>query len=372
MAAGVDQDKLESLMHPALINTLPGKFKSKFFCIFQMIKFAMKGNERMKSYGFKFLILFILGTSPDAFAVECPTHDFVEFIKEFSTNPEVQRAFTASPVVQQTVDQRGSAYRMVPRSLETLDALNLLPPAFENAQKPNLNVTVQLPNQVYIRDNKGKFLKILTFNHRDCWMLYHIENWSLEKVLDAQDPSGKLSLAARAFKRGELFNQLAMETQSESSAQLYLSAFDSYLDGAEQGSAEAAFAAAAISLSGQAPRLENTKILGLLIDASKSVPEAGLALADFYCNEGESEETRACLNPEKSLDALLTAARSGAPSALIQLGSTYEVGAIVPNDLPRAMACYEEAEKGGHEAASSNVERLRNQGITVDNDTHCF
>ncbi|WP_258041320.1 hypothetical protein [Pseudomonas syringae] len=84
-----------------------------------------------------------------------------------------------------------------------------------------------------------------------------------------------------------MFNQLGMEIQSQLSAQLYVSALDSYLDGAEQGSADAAFAAAAISLSGQAPGLENTKILRLLIDASKSGPEVEVALADFYCNEGE-------------------------------------------------------------------------------------
>ncbi|MBV1813867.1 sel1 repeat family protein [Pseudomonas viridiflava] len=326
----------------------------------------------MRNSCFKWLILLTLAVSSSAFAAQCPTHDFAGFIKEFSTNPEMQRAFTASPVVQQTVEPKGPAYQVVSRPLQTVDSSALLLLAPENDQKPGLSATVQLPNQVYIRDNKGKVLKILTFNHRNCWTLYHIEDWSLEKVLDAQDPSGKLSLAARAFKRGELFNQLGTEIQSPSSAQLYVSALNSYLDGAEQGSAEAAFAAAAISLSGQAPRLENTKILGLLIDASKSVPEAGLALADFYCNEGDSEETRACLNPEKSLDALVTAARSGAPSALIQLGSAYEVGAIVPNDLPRAMACYEEAERGGHEAASSNVERLRKKGITVDTNTHCF
>ncbi|MDF7796601.1 sel1 repeat family protein [Pseudomonas syringae] len=332
----------------------------------------MKRNDRVRNFGFKWLILLTLGLSSGAFAAQCPTHDFAGFFKEFSTNPQVQRAFTASPVVQQTVEPKESAYRVVPRPLQAVDASTQSLLAAENAQKPGLSATVQLPNQVYIRDNKGKVLTILTFKRGDCWTLSRIENWSLEEVLDAQDPSGKLSLSARAFKRGELFNQLGMEAQSQSSAQLYVSALDSYLDGAEQGSAEAAFAAAAISLSGQAPRLENTKILGLLIDASKSVPEAGVALADFYCNEGDSEETRACLNPEKSLDALVTAARSGAPSALIQLGGAYEVGAIVPNDLPRAMACYEEAEKGGHEAASSNVERLRKKGITVDNDTHCL
>ncbi|MBA5983485.1 sel1 repeat family protein, partial [Pseudomonas sp. MD195_PC81_125] len=131
-------------------------------------------------------------------------------------------------------------------------------------------------------------------------------------------------------------------------------------------------AAAGISLSGQAPRLENAKILQLLESAAKSVPEAGIALAEFYCDEGNYEEKRACVSPEKSLSALVTSAQLGSPDALIQLGGAYETGAIIPSDLVRAMACYQEADKKGNEAGARGVERLSTQGITANNSIHCL
>lgn len=324
----------------------------------------------MRNFNLKWLVPLAFGMSSGAFAAQCPSDDFATFVKEFSAKPEVQQTFVASPVVEQTVVATGPKPRVVQKQLKAFDAQSLALLSPDSIQKSELSMTVQLPNQVFVRDLKGEVLKIFTFKHNDCWALARIEDWSLEKVLDAQDAT--LNAAARGLKRGALYNQLGIETESPSAAQLYVSALNSYLDGAEQGSAEAAFAAAAISLSGQAPRLENAKILELFVTASKSVPEAGLALAEFYCDEGNYEETRACVNPEKSLSALVEAARLGSATALIQLGGAYESGAIVPSDLPRALACYREAEKNDHESAPRGVERLTAQGITANNSIHCL
>nr|WP_260406905.1 sel1 repeat family protein [Pseudomonas cichorii] len=329
----------------------------------------MKRNNKVRKM---WLALLALGMNSGALAAQCPTHDFTGFIKELSTNPKVKQAFTAAPVIKQTVVATGAKLQVVQKSLRTRDTPMLAVLSSDHAQSSGIDVTVNLPDQVVARDRKGEVLKIFTFKHGDCWTLYRVEDWSLEKVLDTQDASLKSSPGARSFKRGELFNQLGIDTQSSSAVQLYIAALDSYLDGADQGSAEAAFAAAKISLSGQAPRLENGKILDLLVNASRTIPDAGLALADFYCDEGNYEETRACVNPEKSLNALVASARSGSDLALIQLGGAYETGSIVPSDLPRAMACYKEAEKGGHEAASAGIERLRSQGTIADNTIHCL
>lgn len=330
----------------------------------------MTKNNRVLNFNWKWLALLAFGMSSGAFAVQCPSNDFAGFVKEFSANPEVQQAFTASPVTEQTVVATGSKPRVMQKQLKTLNAQSLAVLSSDVIQKSELSMTVQLPNQVFVRDQKGEVLKIFTFKHNDCWTLTRIEDWSLEKVLPAQD--AKLNAGANALKRGALYNQLGIDAESSSSAQLYVSALDSYLEGADQGSVEAAFAAAAISLSGQAPRLENAKILELFVTASKTVPEAGLALADFYCDEGNYEETRACANPEKSLSALVESARLGSAAALIQLGGAYETGAIVPTDLPRASACYKEAEKNNHEAGSQGVARLTARGIVANNTIHCL
>lgn len=330
----------------------------------------MTKNNRVRHSGMNWLVLLALGMGSDAFAAQCPSHDFAGFVKEFSVKPEVQQAFTASPVIEQTVVATGSTPRVVQKQLKVLNAQSLAVLSPDHIEKSKLGINVQLPNQVFVRDQKGEVLKIFTFKHADCWTLDRIEDWSLEKVMDTRDV--KSNAGARALKRGALYNQLGIVTESSSSAQLYISALDSYLDGAEQGSAEAAFAAAGISLSGQAPRLANAKILDLLVTASKSVPDAGLALANFYCDEGNYEETRACINPEKSLSAIVESARLGSTAALIQLGSAYETGVIVPSDLPRALACYKEAEKKHHKAGPRGVERLTTQGIVANNSIYCL
>ncbi|XXE81759.1 SEL1-like repeat protein [Pseudomonas sp. R1-1] len=331
----------------------------------------------MRQFKLQCLAFLVFGFCSGAFAaqsrtVQCPSDNFAVFVKEFSSNSEVQQAFIASPVIEQSVVATDSEPRVFERKSRVLDLQSLVMLAPDNIAKSGLSMQVQLPNNVIVRDSNGEVLKIFTFKHNDCWVLIRSEDWSLEALLDAQYPKLKALPAERALKRGAMYNQLAIDIESTSSSQLYISALNSYLHGADQGSADAAFAAAGISLSGQAPRLENAKILQLLESAAKSVPEAGIALADFYCDEGNYEETRACVSPEKSLGALVTSAQLGSPDALIQLGGAYETGAIIPSDLARAVACYQEAAQKGNEAGARGVERLSTQGITANNSIHCL
>lgn len=337
----------------------------------------MTRSNRVRHLKLQCLALLAFGVCSEVFATQpisarCPSDNFADFVKEFSAKPEVQQAFIASPVIEQTVIATGSKPRAVQRQLKALSIQGLAMLSPDNIAESELSMQVQLPNQVFVRDHDGEVLKIFTFKHRDCWELARVEDWSLEKVLSALDAKFNASPGVRALKRGALYNQLAIETESSASTQLYISALNSYLNGADQGSAEAAYAAAGISLSGQAPRLSNEKILDLLLSASKSVPDAGVTLAGFYCDEGNYEETRACVSPGKSLEALVMAARLGSGDALIQLGAAYETGAIVSADLPRAMACYQQAEKAGHDAAALSIERLNTQGIVANNTIHCL
>lgn len=353
------------------------RLSRRLFLCFLSDEFVMTKNNRVRQFKLQCLVLLAFGFCSDAFAaqsstVQCPSDNFADFVKEFSSKPEVQQAFIASPVIEQKVVSTESKPRVVERKSRLLDLQSLVMLAPDNIAKSGLSMQVQLPSNVIVRDSNGEVLKIFTFKHNDCWVLTRAEDWSLEAVLDAQYPNLKASPGERALKRGAMYNQLGIDTDSSSSSQLYISALNSYLHGVDQGSAEAAFAAAGISLSGQAPRLENVKILKLLESAAKSVPEAGIALADFYCDEGNYEEKRACVNPEKSLGALVSSARLGSPSALIQLGGAYEAGAIIPSDLARAMACYQEADKKGNEAGARGVERLSTQGITANNSIHCL
>jgi hypothetical protein len=330
--------------------------------------FVMAKNNTARLLGLKGLIFLACGLSPETYAAQCPSNDFAEFVKAFSATPEVRKAFTASPVLKLEVAVDGNKPKVIQKKMKALgaDELNVL------STTSGLVLQVKLPNRLVARDQAGEVLKLLIFQHSDCWVLNRVEDWSLETVLDAQTQMTASSPEERALSRGSMFNDLGIQAHSDSSAQLYETALASYLDGAQNGSAEAAFAAASISLSGQAPQLPTPKIFDLLITASKTVPGAGVALAEFYCDEGENVGSHSCMNPQKSLAALEGAARQGSVDALIQLGESYETGKLGAKDLPRAMACYLNAGKKKREIGTQGVARLKTQGIAANNLIHCL
>ncbi|MGV8889693.1 MAG: sel1 repeat family protein [Pseudomonas sp.] len=337
----------------------------------------MTTNKHVRQMKWFSIALLSLGMSSGAFAsspsdAQCPSSNFAEFVKAFSSGPEVQKAFIASPVKQVHVTADGKIPKVVERSLKGLatDELKMLLP--ENAAKSNLTIDIELPNRVIVRDQVGGFLKIFVFKHDDCWVLNRVEDWTLEAVMDAVTRSEKQTPGERELKKGVIFDRLVNKASPESGIYLYAAALDSYLDGAQKGSAQAAAAAAGISLSGQAPRLENAKILDLLVQASTSIPDVGLALAMFYCDEGEYDNERVCINPQKSIETLEIAAQQGSTNALIRLGEVYEVGNVVPADLIRAMACYREAQKSDLEPTTPAIDRLAAKGVVMDNSIQCI
>ncbi|MFC6692711.1 hypothetical protein ACFQD2_19330 [Pseudomonas lini] len=109
-----------------------------------------------------------------------------------------------------------------------------------------------------------------------------------------------------------------------------------------------------------------------MIAASKSIPDAGVTLANFYCDEGEYDDKQVCINPQLSMAALESAASRGSVDALSQLGEVYEVGTVAPADLPRAMACYQEVQKKDPESGTRGVDHLAAQGVVADNSIQCL
>ncbi|WP_139213372.1 sel1 repeat family protein [Pseudomonas sp. ok266] len=323
------------------------------------------------------MVLLCWGMTSGAFAsssstAQCPSGNFGDFVKAFSSEPEIQKAFIASPVKYVHVTADGKIPKVVERSLGMIaaDELKVLLP--ENAAESDLTIEIKEPNRVVVRDEAGHFLKIFVFKHSDCWALNRLEDWAIDAVMEEITQSEKLAPGELELKKGVIFDRLVNKASPESGIYLYAAVLDSYLDGARKGSAQAAVAAAGISLSGQAPRLENAKILDLFIQASTSIPDAGLALSRFYCDEGEYDYERPCTNPEKSIAALESAAQRGSTKALLRLGEVYETGNVVPSDRPRAMACYQEAQKKDPESSKPSVERLATEGVVTNHSIQCI
>jgi len=307
------------------------------------------------------------GLINDANAAPCPAEKFDEFTKSFIQNTETRQTHIKQPLTLQRVVVNGDQVSVTSR--KTKDSTREVEKVFALQKSNELNVEVNFPDRLTLRDDKGESLIILLFEQENCWELEKIEDWSLGQHLP---PGNTNDPAAVAVKRGNLYDRLAVETPSNSRVALYASALDSYLYGASLGSAKAAYLAAGISLSGQAPRLPNSLIQSLLETASRSEPEAGLTLASFYCDEGEPSDDHPCGNPEKSLKALQYSARLGSSAALVELGSAYAAGEITERDALRALACFQQAKAKGVHGLQPSIEALRTAGAEPSNTVDCL
>lgn len=300
-------------------------------------------------------------------ASACPFGNFNDFAKAFESQPEVRQAHSHKPLTRQRIAVQGNKPKAEINAIQ--NPASEIEEVFALQKSNGLTVTANAPDRITLRDSNGETLIILLFQEDNCWQLNRIEDWSLGQkpaTADASDP------ASSAMQRGNLYNHLANETPSDSLIALYASALDSYLYAVRLGSARAAYLAAGISLSGQAPRLDNQRIQSLLETASYSEPDAGLTLANFYCDEGEYGERRPCANPKKSLEALQRSARLGSSAALVGLGSAYAAGAITERNPQRAMACYQEAQIMGAEGLQPPIDDLKASGIEPSSTVHCL
>lgn len=296
-----------------------------------------------------------------AHAANCPADTFEDFVEAYANQPQLRQAHTRLPLTLRQVALEKN--EVIERRSTSMNPWPLL----DNTPGP-LEVVPRAPDTALLRDTDGKILRILAFTHQDCWTLTRLEDWSLGVL----DDTSEAAPGAAAYQRGDRYKALAMQERSSSNVPLYEAALASYLQGAREGSPKAAYAAAGLSLSGEAPRLDNARIQSLLESAAPTLAEAGLTLANFYCDEGNYDEQRPCANPQSSLQALQSAARLGLPEALAELGGAYAAGTIVQRDLQRALTCYQQAQAEGTKGLEPSIERLKSQGITLDNTVHCL
>lgn len=303
----------------------------------------------------------------NAQAAPCPASNFDDFFKTLQDRPEIRMNHTRKPLTLQWVEMQGDQPHV--KNSAAADPARELQGVFALQKSKGLKATVERPDRVIFRDENGESLVILIFEQKNCWTLNRIEDWSLGQQLyttSAADP------AAIAIKRGDLYIRIAGETPSNSLIALYASALDNYLYGASLGSAKAAYAAAGISLSGQAPQLPTPRMQNLLEIAAKAIPEAGITLAYFYCDEGESGSNLPCANPDKALQALKDIARLDLKTALVELGNAYATGHIAAPNTSQALACFLEAQSMGATGLDNTIENLKAKGSIAQSAAHCL
>jgi TPR repeat protein len=329
---------------------------------------------------FKFHSIFSIGallictlsgqTSAAQNETVCGTGDFRAFFQKFAASPVLQQASIATPLTLQTLSDDPSL-RVKLEKLSAAQRPSILVPHPEQWAELGLIPEWLPPSTVVLRGHQGEYLRTFVFKRQSCWVLKRVENWTLGGPKLTTNASPQTN-AQQCLKRARAYERLGSTEQTSSTQALFAAALDSYLCAADAGSLEASYAAATLSLSGQAPRLQNTRIQALLEMAAKTHPDAALALSDFYCNEGDYESERVCANPEDAAQALIAAARMGSADALNQLGYSYETGTLVEQDSSRALACYTSAAGKGSARAEKNVKRLATKGVPSNEQVKCI
>lgn len=300
----------------------------------------------------------------------CGTGDFRTFFQQFAANPVLQQASIATPLTLQTLSDDPPFKIKLEKLSEEQRPAALVPPPKQWAELGLIPEWLS-PSTLVLRGHQGEYLRTFVFKRQSCWVLKRVEDWTLggPQLITNTSPQAN---AQHCLKRAKAYEHLGNTEQTPSTQALFAAALDSYLCAAEAGSLEASYAAATLSLSGQAPRLQNTRIQTLLEKAAKKRPEAALALSDFYCNEGDYKSERPCANPQQAAQALIAAARMGSADALNQLGYAYEAGILVAQNPSRALACYTSAAGKDSARADKNVKRLATKGVPSDEQIECI
>lgn len=300
----------------------------------------------------------------------CGTGDFRAFFQQFAASQVLQQASIATPLTLQTLSEGPPLRIKLDKLSEAQRPLGLVPHPEKWAELGLIPEWLP-PSTVVLRGHQGEYLRTFVFKRQSCWVLKRVEDWTLggPRLITNTSPQAN---AQHCLKRAKAYERLGSTEQTPSTQALFAAALDSYLCAAEAGSLEASYSAATLSLSGQAPRLQNTRIQALLEIAAKQRPEAALALSDFYCNEGDYSSERPCANPQQAAQALIAAASMGSAEALNQLGYAYEAGSLVEQDSSRALACYTSAAGKGMARADKNVKRLETTGVPSNERIECI
>ncbi|MEC6744835.1 MULTISPECIES: sel1 repeat family protein [Pseudomonas] len=319
------------------------------------------------------LLAGLLASALAQAAPVCPSRDFAMFFKAFAEDAQLQADFTAHTLVEQRLQAGPEGPQPVVRKLEPALRPDLSQLSSERVAANGLIREIALPDRVYLRDQRGEVLQAFIFEQADCWALARVEDWSPSDALKSVKTPDDAAPGVRALLRGDAYEQLGQGEIKPIDKQLFIAALNSYLDAVDQGSAYAAYSAAAISLSGMAPRLSNQRLEQLLRLSSATVPEGALMLASFYCDEGQYRpDDNTCKHPQKALDALRQSAAMGSGNAFNELGSVYARGEIVPAQPARSLACYTEAVAHGADWADFNAQEMIKRGARADKDQPCL
>ncbi|WP_347904355.1 hypothetical protein [Pseudomonas purpurea] len=312
---------------------------------------------RLKLFG----LMLCTAVSTPALAAEpgCPSEDLPTFVKAFSVSPELQKTYTATPVTEQRVAYDDKAYPITlrhkvlalkPGALALLDS--------EAQAKAGLKTFWVDDVTLVVHDTLGDVLQAFVFKKNTCWNLVRFEEWSVESLLNEHVPANETALE-REVRKADIYQGYGSRETYLLTQYFFVLAQLIDLHAAEQGSSEGATNAIRLGYSGMSPEIAPALIEKLLLThADKDETAAGM-LSYFYCDRGNTEHQGPCQDPGKANETLIMAIKkfdSGALYASLAYNLMDENRG--KPDMPRGLACLQEAAKRGHDESLGTLARM--------------
>jgi hypothetical protein len=312
-----------------------------------------------------------------AYADECPSEDFSQFLPAFSANAETQQRLTAMTVKSLVLKPAGESGNFEPQTTGVKSSTLAFPLMAPVATGKTEGVEVEAVDDSHFNvvDKRAgnSNIKIFNFSRQACWVLEGVEDWSInEKDLEDASTSTLSTAENFCYQRARNYGRLGGLDKYPLTAELFEASLENYLCAAASGDPQASLSAASLSLSGMASQLETKKVEALFRAAATTLASGASALSTFYCYGNDTDPEGPCQHPEEAERELIRAASMGSPDAQNKLGDTFETGRLVTKDASRALDCYRLAASKGNAIALSNLTRLKSQTADATESSHCY
>ncbi|WJK09801.1 tetratricopeptide repeat protein [Pseudomonas fluorescens] len=312
-----------------------------------------------------------------AYADECPSEDFSQFLPAFSANAETQQRLTAMTVKSLVLKPVGEHGIFEPQTTGVKSSSLPFPLMSPVGPDKTEGVVVEAIDDSHFNvvDKRAgnSNVKIFNFSRQACWVLEGIEDWSIREKDLVEASNAHMSEAENfCFQRAEAFRGLGGLEQYRLTGELFEASLENYLCAAASGDPQASLNAASLSLSGMAPQLETNKVEQLFKAAATTLPEGAMSLSLFYCDGNNVSSNAPCQHPAEAEEALTQAARMGDAFATNALGRAFETGELVTKDMSRAIACYQLAAQKGSKGSIAHLERLNKQPAGIAKASYCY
>lgn len=307
----------------------------------------------------------------------CPSQNFSIFLLEFSAKAEMQQRFALDNVQVMTLKQKGDSEQVEPFiahvNFSELKFPLLLPIA--GFKEKGIEVVKVDESTFHVIDKRAgnSGIKTYTFKLNSCWVLSSLESWAISPENFKPPRKNDMSKSESfLFQRAMAFSWLGWAQKYELTAELFQASMDNFLLAASNGNPEASLAAAGLSYSGMAPKLEDEKLESLYKAAARTLPAGAEGLSYVYCYGNDLAGNGLCKNPIQAEQAIISSAKLGSAEGANTVGEYFETGKLVTNDISRAIACYQLAAQRGNSDAVKNLERLKQSETRMPRASYCY